>query len=434
MEKERRREIRRYLGMLAVALSSLGLGTVADPRAPGRARTPLWQMLTASLAGLMAGCHSLKDVELLTKQLSLPVRHALKLFRRLPDTTMRDLLVRLDLDELRAVLRRMTRLAHRRKQLRPHGLPFGTCAIDGRSGVTRCPDDYYAQHRSDSAALVRTMTASLSSAQAPICIDSMAIPGHQNEMSAFAKFLQALVGAYGTLRLFRVVTADAGITSEANARLIRSYGLHYVLALKENQPTLLGEAMRLLGRRSAEEADSETVDRIDNNTVCVRRVWLSTEMADYLEWDHLRVVLRVQREVRRDDGTVISCDERYFASSLELDKLTPEQWGRIIRWHWKVENDCHNVLDTRFREDDQPWLYATFGALVVMLLRRIALNVLMLYRNVARRGERKADVPWAELFSWMRVGLTAASEDDVHGLRWPIEISATGRAPPGSPA
>ncbi len=54
------------------------------------------------------------------------------------------------------------------------------------------------------------MTASLSSAQAPICIDSMAIPGHQNEMSAFAKFLQALVGADGALRLFRVVTADAG--------------------------------------------------------------------------------------------------------------------------------------------------------------------------------------------------------------------------------
>ncbi len=111
MEKEREREIRRYLGMLAAALSSLGLGTVPDPRAPGRARTPLWQMLTASLAGLMAGCHSLKDVELLTKQLSLPVRHALKLFRRLPDTTMRDLLVRLDLDEPRAVLRRMPRLA-----------------------------------------------------------------------------------------------------------------------------------------------------------------------------------------------------------------------------------------------------------------------------------------------------------------------------------
>jgi hypothetical protein len=56
-------------------------------------------------------------------------------------------------------------------------------------------------------------------------------------------------------------------------------------------------------------------------------------MADYLEWDHLRVVLRVQREVRRDDDTVLSCDERYFASSLEIDELTPEQWGRIIRRH-----------------------------------------------------------------------------------------------------
>ena len=157
-------------------------------------------------------------------------------------------------------------------------------------------------------------------------------------------------------------------------------------------------------------------------------------MADYLEWDHLRVVLRVQREVRRDDGTVISCDERYFASSLELDELTPEQWGRIIRWHWKVENDCHNVLDTRFREDDQPWLYATVGMLVIMMLRRIALNVLMLYRNIARCGERKADVPWAELFSWMRVGLTAACEDDVRGLKWPSRALAMGRAPPGSPA
>jgi hypothetical protein len=72
------------------------------------------QVLTAVLAGLMAGCRNLPEVEQVTELMSTTVRRLLKLPRRLADTTMRDVICRLKLDELRAVLHRAVKAAARR--------------------------------------------------------------------------------------------------------------------------------------------------------------------------------------------------------------------------------------------------------------------------------------------------------------------------------
>ena len=420
---EQRRELRRYAKALGRGLGFLGLPHVEDPRR--WFEWPLWQLLISVFAGLTSGCGSLKEVEELTAQLSPGMRRKLRIPRRVPDTTLRDLLVGLSLDSLREMLRRQVRAAHRRKQLRPDELPFGMIAIDGKHTVTRRPDEVYAQRQGDHA-VVRTLTCALTSSPAAVCIDAAPIPKELNECSAFPSVLDELVDTYGRLKLFNLVSADAGITSKANAARVVDHGLHTVFtsnvfvsnvfAIKNDQPTLIDEAARLLERRSSEQAAAETIDRLDNNTVDIRRVWLTDEMAGYHEWNHLHTVLRVQRLVRRDDGTIKSCEDRYFVSSCETDTLSPEQWLRAVRWHWRVENDCHGVFDNFLREDERPWLHTAYGMLVIMLLRRVAYNLLVLYRNVVRRGERKGDIPWRELLSRMRWALVASTADVLEGL------------------
>lgn len=429
MAGEQAVEIRRVAGALAAGLSRLGLQRVQDPRKEYQVERPLVGVLAAVLLGLAAGLRSLSELERLTTKLAHPLRRRLKLWGRLPDTTVRTVLMRLNPGELRAVLHRQVRSAHRSKQLEPDELPFGVCAIDGKSTSTRKPQGPFAQQQGDGA-LLRTMTCALVSAKAPAVLDAIPVPADTNEMGIFGEVLAMLAAAYSRLNLFRLISADAGMTSEANARAVRSHGWDYLLALKDTQPTLRAEAERLIGPHRQDPPAAETVDLRDNRTTVVRSVWLTEEAAGYHDWTHLRTIVRVRREVRHDDGNVLSCDDRYFLSSLTSDALTPALWLKVVRAHWRVENDVHGGLDRFYEEDDRPWLYATPGQLAVALLRRVVLNMIALHRNVSRRGERKGNVPWRELIHTAHVVLVGATEQHLIGLRWPKFVPYRARGQP----
>ena len=109
---------------------------------------------------------------------------------------------------------------------------------------------------------------------------------------------------------------------------------------------------------------------------------------------------------------------RTYLCSLAADALTPAQWLRVVRRHWGVENDCHKTFDVAFGEDAHPWIeMAPRGTLVVLLLRRLAYNLLALFRSVTQRSDERRAMPWRELMSWVQWTLLAASEVHVVGLR-----------------
>ncbi len=102
------RRLRRMAGLLHARLPELDLDRVADPRAR-KGRWSLAQILRATLVGIMAGCKGLWEAEQLTAGLSVAARRQLTLPRRLADTTMRDALCQMTLDELRSGLHRFVR-------------------------------------------------------------------------------------------------------------------------------------------------------------------------------------------------------------------------------------------------------------------------------------------------------------------------------------
>jgi hypothetical protein len=425
---------RRIVGVLQARLPELGLQELSDPRKRrGRRWKALPALLRACLLGLMAGRKSFRELEALTDELALPWRAKLALPRRIPDTTMRSTLCKLEPAELRDCLRRQAKAAHRRKALVPFGLPFGQVAIDGKHTAIKAWDQLYAQKQEHSSALgasgvVRTMTCCLVSSRAKLCLDANPIPSATNEMGHYPKVLAELHAAYGALKLIRLISADAGMASQANARLtLEQYGWDYLFRLNAEQPTLLREAKRHLGRRSAREADATTVD-IRGNVEVTRRLYLTSELGGYLDWSHLRTVLRVKVEkmdLRTGELLELNEDEkeRYYLSSLEAQVLSPEQWLVAVRQHWGVENDCHNTWDKIFLEDEQPWIvcdkhgHGPRGAVVVMLLRRIAYNMLALFRSVTQRSEERRQSPWKDLLRWVYNTLIAATDKDLQGLR-----------------
>jgi hypothetical protein len=99
-EEAKMRLTRRHVSHLAARLSRMPLDKVADPR-KGETKWPIRALLTAPMVGMAAGCKGLGEVEELSAWLGSGARQHLGLKSRLPDTTMRDLLVRFDPNEVR---------------------------------------------------------------------------------------------------------------------------------------------------------------------------------------------------------------------------------------------------------------------------------------------------------------------------------------------
>ncbi|MEM6531554.1 MAG: ISAs1 family transposase, partial [Myxococcota bacterium] len=79
---------------------------------------------------------------------------------------------------------------------------------------------------------------------------------------------------------------------------------------------------------------------------------------------------------------------------------------------------AHQILDTAFAEDEAPWIRAdTNGMLVMLVLRRIAMTLLALFRAVTQRSEEKRKMPWPELLEWVRNTLLQASGQTIARLR-----------------
>jgi predicted transposase YbfD/YdcC len=146
------------------------------------------------------------------------------------------------------------------------------------------------------------------------------------------------------------VTMDALSCQKAIARQIVESGGDYVLALKDNHPTLCEEVTLWLDREaeagrlpvwgSGFEKDHGRLER--------RRYWLSDQVAwlpERQEWAGLTAVGRVER-YREVEGKA-SCERSYFLCSC----ADLERFSRVVRDHWGTENQQHWVLDVQFGED-----------------------------------------------------------------------------------
>jgi hypothetical protein len=414
---------RRIAGFVASWFPRLELDGVPDPRHARGKRWQVRQVLAAGLLGHMAGCRGLGEVERLTGKLSRAIRRQFGLHRRLPDTTMRDVLCRLPWQQLVVLLERGVAAARRGKMLGPVGLPFSMVAMDGKGTALPSWDGPYAQKHQPADGLpfgvMRTVTSTLVTAPGRPCIGVSPIPASTNEMGHFTTALAQLCsGPAGSL--IKLVSYDQGANSEDNAKAVLAWGKHYLFRLNDERRHMQQLAMDLL---ETQAAIAETVDVTSNRTEEMRRLQLFRLPPSGLPiayaneiWDHTRTLVSVEWE-RHEDGVVVERTRRYYASSLEAEELSPLQWLWAARAHWGVET-THQILDTAFSEDDRPWIRNDpNGMLVVAILRRIACTLLTLYRSVTQRSEEKRQVPWTVLLEGVRDMLVASTEATVASLR-----------------
>ena len=209
---------------------------------------------------------------------------------------------------------------------------------------------------------------------------------------------------------------DACACSLENASLVRQLGLHYLFGLRGTQPTLRAEAERLLAALGPEHVAAESEDSLRGERI-VRRLYLTEAMSGFEGWSHLRTVLRVESETFDVAGRRTAYEERYFLASLPLSRLSPAHWLLLVRLHWGVET-VHQSLDAAFAEDAHPWIESVpRAAVVVAILRRIAYDLLTLFRSVTQRAETNRQLPWRSLMRDLYITLVAATAQELAGLR-----------------
>ena len=418
---------RRMAGVLSSRLPEAQLEQIPDPRREASVRWSLSSILSLVVAGILAERRSLSQLENLSAEMSRGARRLLGLPRRLPDTTVRDVLVKLEPDDLRQALHRQVRAAARRKALCPSGLPFGVVSLDGKFTAIEDTTSRFVSVCGDAAGKeygrLGAVTATLISADAKPCLDARPIGMGWGEESVFPLALDELLSAYGSLGLFQLVVYDAGGCCKTNARATRDAGLDYMFRLKRgNQPKLYRAAEEALGKRTLDQADAVVNGRFQGQPER-RSVYLSTDVSSWPHWTQMRTAVRVRWEQLDDSGQTLKSDERYYVTSLEPTALSPVQWIEIARGHWAVENNCHHTFDAVLREDDKPWITANAtGMLAVLLLRRIAYNILTLFRTVTQRSDHGRHMPWRTICRWFYNTLLVATDEHTEGLRTRKEL------------
>lgn len=226
---------------------------------------------------------------------------------------------------------------------------------------------------------IHTVSAWLS--EAGLVVGQVKTEAKSNEITAIPELLRVLDIRGAT------VTIDAMGCQTAIAKTIVDADGHYLLAVKDNQPTLLEDIQtsfteaddqreRALDEQSRPKLEHfEEVDkghgRLEVRTVdlCRDLEWITTSQ----KWKKLDFVVRVIRERLVLTTGKMSRETAYYIGS--APKATAEAVADSIRRHWHVENKLHWVLDVGFREDEARHR-AKNTAENMTLLRHFALNII----------------------------------------------------------
>ncbi len=204
-------------------------------------------------------------------------------------------------------------------------------------------------------------------AKVRLVLTPQAVADKTNEITVMPELL-SLLDVRGA-----VVTIDAMGCQKAIAREVVDAGADYILALKDNHPSLHEDVRLWLDTEITQDRlpQQETVDK-DHGRIEIRRYALSDEIAwleQPPEWAGLQAVGRL--EATRIIGDTTTTEHRYYLCSL----TDPACFADAVRRHWDTENGQHWVLDVQFGEDANR-AHQPHSAENLALIRRMALNVI----------------------------------------------------------
>ena len=172
-----------------------------------------------------------------------------------------------------------------------------------------------------------------------------------------------------------IITIDAMGCQKNIAEKILKKQADYLLALKENQLSLLENVTPYFSsNKSLGVCDSHSTIDKGHGRIEIRKCYSTSDISwihqQHPDWSHIRSIAMV--ESTRTIKGKISSEKRFYISSLTSNA------SKILaasRAHWGIENTLHWTLDMTFNED-RSRLRKDYASQNFSMLRRAALNLI----------------------------------------------------------
>jgi predicted transposase YbfD/YdcC len=355
------------------------LAAITDPREPWRVAYPLPEVLLLVVCGTIASCDDYTDIVDWGEAHLAFLRRILPYHHGLPCADwLRTLMNRIEPDLFQACFMGWAR------DLRPDAPEL--IALDGKS-VRRSHD------RAAGQQALHLVSAFATNAR--LVLGQEAVEDKSCEQTVIPALLERLAaaGALGGA----IVSIDAIACTPAIAASIVENGADYVLAVKENQPSLHGEIAAFFAATPAGSLEvAAEVDkghgRIETRRCVVSRDvdWMTSNRRYPGEYRFAKLCAIAMIEATREKAGAVSRERRYYIASAAL---SAERVNGIVRGHWQIENGLHWVLDVTFKEDLSR-LRKGYGARNMALVRRFALNLVRLAQDRRSLKTRRKAASW----------------------------------------
>jgi predicted transposase YbfD/YdcC len=328
---------------------------VRDPRQAKKVEHDLVDLLVVAVCAVLSGADTFVEIEAWGKEKLDWLRKYLRLEQGIPcHDTFGRVFAAIDADEFAAAFLRWV------GQVVPALAKDEVVAIDGKTS-----------RRSGKAGATPLHLVSAFAARAGLVLGQRATAAKSNEKTAIPELLAtlALEGC--------IITIDAMGTQPNIAQAIRHRGADYILAVKDNQPTLAESIGDFISAFTAAPGKTphqvhEVVEK-DHGRLEVRRCHVFDQL-DCLHaperWPDLKSFAMITSERTIKGKTTV--EHRFYISSLAPDA---QRMNQAVRQHWRVENSLHWCMDVVFG-DDQMRARTDHAAQNFAVLRQFVLNLL----------------------------------------------------------
>lgn len=184
----------------------------------------------------------------------------------------------------------------------------------------------------------------------------------------------------------KTVTADALLTQRELADyLVNQQNADYHFTAKGNPKHLL-EDIALHFDSCQRKPDFTTLDGVDHGRIETRKIWVTSDLNEYLNFPHVGQAFMVERTTVHKKSRTSSCEFAYGVTSKTADQATPAQVLQDNRGDWTIENSCHYIIDWNY-DEDRSRIQTGHGPENISRLRRFAVGVIKAkkVRSVAQK-------------------------------------------------